>query len=380
MPVPTEKNKAGPYDCDGSQKEFTFDFPIIKEEDLKVIKRDIDGNEDVLIFGTDYTVSAQNNDFSNGGKITTTLAYPAGNTITLNRAPVITRTIDYVEEGKLPSKVHDDDHDAHTMAAQYLKGETFRSFKFPISDPASSIRELPSIIQRKGKYLFFDIATGEPVCVVNIEPGEVTITSFAETLLDDPDAAMMRKTLGLALDPPVGTIVAWIHGYFGDGNNGSFTSVSMAPPDNWKLCDGSELNDAESPIFNGEGRYLPNLTDDRFLMGDIAANMGAVGGDNASMAHTHTYPNHKHQVGHVDPAGGGQKSFYMYDSEGSNFWIYGDQATTPDGQTGAAVRFSIAKTFYSKTDGGGNCSGVVESLTDKNIPKYIACKYLMRVK
>lgn len=35
-------------------------------------------------------------------------------------------------------------------------------------------------------------------------------------------------------------------------------------PDSWRLCDGAQVNDALSP-FNGQ--RIPNLTDERFLMG-----------------------------------------------------------------------------------------------------------------
>ena len=67
------------------------------------------------------------------------------------------------------------------------------------------------------------------------------------------------------------------------------------------VCDGSALNLGTSTIFDGAGRFLPNLTDDRFLMGDTTA--GGIGGS-STMAHTHvvgTYAvqNHLHTV---DPA------------------------------------------------------------------------------
>jgi len=94
---------------------------------------------------------------------------------------------------------------------------------------------------------------------------------------------------------PVGSIIPYLGGYFTNGSNGGFAMVMASAntieavnvllnPDGWYVCDGSELNDPESPIFNGSGRYLPNLTDDRFIMGDTVG--GGVGGDN-SMAHTH---------------------------------------------------------------------------------------------
>lgn len=84
---------------------------------------------------------------------------------------------------------------------------------------------------------------------------------------------------------PVGSIFAWVGGYFQNGSNGTFTNVlgnTVANANTYLntsgiyVCDGAALNDAASPIFNGAGRYLPNLTDSRFLMGSTSA--GSIGG------------------------------------------------------------------------------------------------------
>jgi hypothetical protein len=95
---------------------------------------------------------------------------------------------------------------------------------------------------------------------------------------------------------PVGTIIPWIGGYFGDGSNGTFTNVlantienvnTLLNSDGWYVCNGAALNDVLSPIFNGSGRYLPNLTDERFLQGNTTA--GGIGGSNTLVDHTHTH-------------------------------------------------------------------------------------------
>ena len=94
---------------------------------------------------------------------------------------------------------------------------------------------------------------------------------------------------------PEGTIIPWIGGHFGDGANGTYArklgTANTAAGANaylnalgWYVCNGAALNDPASTIYNGAGRYLPNLTDDRFLMGDTGA--GGIGGSN-TMAHTH---------------------------------------------------------------------------------------------
>lgn len=115
------------------------------------------------------------------------------------------------------------------------------------------------------------------------------------------DNEILRRMVGAAVPP--GTIIAMVGGFFGNGSNGSFTSVLGNSVNDintwlanngyrgWRVCDGSELEDSESPIYGGAGRYLPNLLNSRFLSGDSSA--GAVGGNNDA-THTHTINAHGH--------------------------------------------------------------------------------------
>ena len=111
-----------------------------------------------------------------------------------------------------------------------------------------------------------------------------------------------------------GTIIPWVGGYFTDGANGGYTRVlgatnnpagvnAWANSKGWYVCDGAALNIPESTIYNGAGRCLPNLTDDRFLMGDNL--VGGIGGSNSS---AHTHPSGAITVdaeqGHLHDAGG----------------------------------------------------------------------------
>jgi hypothetical protein len=96
---------------------------------------------------------------------------------------------------------------------------------------------------------------------------------------------------------PVGGVIGWQGGYYTDGINGGYTRVLEAAntvvgangylnPKGYFVCDGAAPNDADSPIFNAAAKYLPNLTDDRFLMGDTSIAAVRIGGLN-TMAHTH---------------------------------------------------------------------------------------------
>jgi hypothetical protein len=94
---------------------------------------------------------------------------------------------------------------------------------------------------------------------------------------------------------PVGSIVAYHPGYYTAAANSGFTLVGPATntvagvnaflPANWRVCDGTALNDAGSPIWVGANRFLPNLTDSRFTQGSTTA--GGTGGENAN-SHTHS--------------------------------------------------------------------------------------------
>ncbi len=117
-----------------------------------------------------------------------------------------------------------------------------------------------------------------------------------------------KKTLERIRDEivPVGTIVAFNSGYYTDGSNGGFTSIigntvakiKAILPDNWRVCDGSEIYDPESPDFNASGRYIDNLTNDIFLMGDLSC--GNIGGANTvDLEHSHTMASHVHGMLHT---------------------------------------------------------------------------------
>lgn len=93
---------------------------------------------------------------------------------------------------------------------------------------------------------------------------------------------------------PAGVVVPYLRGYFSNGSNGGYASSynsaaavnALLNADGWYVCNGAALNLAGSPgdMFAASNRYLPNLSDDRFLMGDTAG--GGIGGGN-TMAHTH---------------------------------------------------------------------------------------------
>ena len=107
---------------------------------------------------------------------------------------------------------------------------------------------------------------------------------------------------------PEGTIVAWSGVCYSDNANtysagfaiNSVAQVKLMLSEYWKICDGVEIYDPESLVFNVAGRHIENLTDDRFLMGDTVA--GTPGGSNTSVyEHTHVFA-HAHKWGETGAA------------------------------------------------------------------------------
>lgn len=134
--------------------------------------------------------------------------------------------------------------------------------------------------------------------------GNADAESSPNTIAPDtnPTGRWKLQSVPMTNSIPVGCVIPFIGGYFSNGSNGGFTNVigndaatvnALVSGSGFRVCDGTALNLAGSSIFNGAGRYLPNLTDSRFLMGYSAA--GSVGGNNSS-AHSHSF-DHAHTTG-----------------------------------------------------------------------------------
>jgi hypothetical protein len=102
----------------------------------------------------------------------------------------------------------------------------------------------------------------------------------------------------------VGTILPWVSGYFtfASGTNTGHTPILASAdtvaaantylnPLGYYICDGSAVNVTGSPIWNAAGRYIPNLTDSRFLMGSTTIGAIANGGSNTMADHKHANTN-----------------------------------------------------------------------------------------
>lgn len=187
---------------------------------------------------------------------------------------------------------------------------------------------------------------------------------------------------------PIGGIIAWLPGYFTNGSNAGFTTItSIALPNIWKECDGSECIDLDSPIFNIAGRYLPNLTDDRFLMGDVSGSAGGIGGSNTQ---THSVPAHYHGMGtgadlNITASGSHSHNINLSNNPPGSGFITA-RGVADDGQdttSNTATHSHAAGDFAGSiglVTGGVNGNAAMTSGSSENRPLYLSVRYIIRIK
>lgn len=113
---------------------------------------------------------------------------------------------------------------------------------------------------------------------------------------------------------PVGTIIHYLKGYFDSSDNTGYHNLMGSVSDinneliNWRVCDGSQFYDPQSPIWNVPSRHLPNLSNNRFLASSIMF-IGIAGGSTTRVPegsiqgiftqnHLHSI-NHSHNIDHT---------------------------------------------------------------------------------
>jgi len=183
MPVTTLTIKES-FICNGSLNDFGFSFPVDDADDVRVMVRDPDGVAIQLALVTDFEVSTENLDYSEGGMVTTvsyssgareSYAWPDGYTLTVYRETPLTQESAYRNNRAFDQAVLTKDLDRIYMVKQELHDALGRSIKIPIDD-ASMDSGLPPASERVNTYLAFD-AVGAPIASAGT-PGEVPISSF----------------------------------------------------------------------------------------------------------------------------------------------------------------------------------------------------------
>jgi hypothetical protein len=194
------------YLGDGSANTYDFTYRILSEDDLLVsVKGPDDLLPTTLTKTTDYTVVIAS-DEDDGGTITLVDASQAwldgdgdlkvDYEITIRRVRDILQETDIRNQGPYNPQVIEDTFDHLVMVDQQQQDELNRCLKLPeTEDGNATTTTLPDAETRAGMVLGFD-DDGNPTALTALDPDLVTVSAFAETLLDDASASAFLTTLG----------------------------------------------------------------------------------------------------------------------------------------------------------------------------------------
>lgn len=135
MTVASDANRSGPYSGNGVTTVFDYEFRIVDENHVKVIRADADGTETILAIDADYIVSDVGNPA--GGQVGLTAALAAGKTLTLLRNVPFTQETDLENQGAYYAETVEAALDLSVMRDQELQEKIDRAVLIPPSeDPA----------------------------------------------------------------------------------------------------------------------------------------------------------------------------------------------------------------------------------------------------
>ena len=154
MTVSTDTRRVQ-YATNGTTGPFTVTFPFLESSHLAVTHTDSSGVDTALVLNVDYTVSGTN--------ISTTVSYPAGGTITIDRDIAITQELDLRDGDEFPADSVEDALDKLTMILQQISVEAGRTLRAP--EITADFPELPAAADRALRLLGFD-ANGDPIGVL----------------------------------------------------------------------------------------------------------------------------------------------------------------------------------------------------------------------
>lgn len=168
---------------------YAFTFEILDETDIAVYR-----NTTLLILTSDYTVTIN----ANGtGSVTLTTAATSDDTIIIIGARDIERTTDFVTAGDLRASALNEQLDSLTIFDQQLSERIDRSLAAPPFDPININMTLPSVEDRKGKFLQFNETTGNPE-VTSSAADVTTLAAVADdiaTLADIEDGTSATNAI-----------------------------------------------------------------------------------------------------------------------------------------------------------------------------------------
>lgn len=192
MTVSTTNNRIA-YSGNGVTVAFSFPNKFLANADLVVVLVvDATDVETTQTITTHYTVTGAGD--AAGGTVTMLTAPAAGETLVIYRDPVITQTVDLVDNDPLPVESGiETPLDKLTLICQRLKDLVSRSFHLSDGDTSGASVVVPTPVA--GKFLAWNTAGTALINATTVTTSAVS--TFVETLLDDLTDAAFRTTLGV---------------------------------------------------------------------------------------------------------------------------------------------------------------------------------------
>lgn len=146
MTVPNETGRSGPYPGNGVTTVFPYDFRILDEKHITVIRLEANGAESTLVLNTDYIVSGVGD--PGGGNIATVTPPAADQSVTFLRNVPFLQNMDLENQGAYLAENVEAAFDLATMRDQQLSERLDRAVTIPASSDPSSLTELVEDILR----------------------------------------------------------------------------------------------------------------------------------------------------------------------------------------------------------------------------------------
>ncbi|MDK2769924.1 MAG: hypothetical protein KYX69_19675 [Sphingomonas sp.] len=148
MTVSSQINKSGPYDGNGATNVFDYEFRIIDETHIRVIKTSTLGIETVLALGSGFTVSGVGD--AGGGYVTVSATPIVGEKITLIRDVPFRQDTDLENQGAYYAETVEAALDLAAMRDQQLQEQIDRAVTIPASSDGAELGGLVGAIVALG--------------------------------------------------------------------------------------------------------------------------------------------------------------------------------------------------------------------------------------
>lgn len=184
------------YEADGATRNFPVPFRIWSPDDLQVHVRRAGTLVDELCQpGSGFTWDAS--PLPGPGAVVFPTPPPPGARVVIERNAAILQELDLIASGAFAAETIEDQFDRITAHLQSLQERLARAPQLPPGSAAAN-PVLPEPHPARAGQLLGIAADGQGYdCKVPAALGLQTVSAFAATLLDDPDAATARATLGI---------------------------------------------------------------------------------------------------------------------------------------------------------------------------------------